>query len=282
MPSPAMASPPPSTRRGFVRSDRRPATYMQAAETIWNSATAMPSSLRPQPNSSTTDFSVSPMAKRAPPPMNSTPKAAASTIVALVTTGRAVTGIRPPDRQGDRTSGSDPGRAIDPRGRAANDAGLLQLLDDGGSVPELSQDGLGVLAQQRGGARRDRPRAVQPHGRGDHGRAAREGMRRLHEHGVGGELGVGEDLLALEDRRARDVVLGEHADPFVPVAAGERALEDRRQTRARARPVERARVRGIRREIGAAERPTEPAPLLVLDDHEHQVVPVTAPVRREQ
>src|SRR3990167_2410971 len=212
MPSPAMASPPPSTRRGFVRSDRRPATYMQAAETIWNSATAMPSSLRPQPNSSTTDFSVSPMAKRAPPPMNSTQKAAASTIVALVTTARLVTGNRTPclrSVQGTRWlgRGSALGRAIDLRGRAANDAGLLQLLDDGGSVPELSQDFLGVLAQQRGRPCRDRSRAVQPHGRGDHGRAARNGVRRLDEHGVGRELRVREDLPALEDRRARDVVL---------------------------------------------------------------------------
>src|SRR5271165_4262596 len=91
MPTPSTISPPPSTSRGLVRSAIVPAIYMQTADTTWNKATATPSCVRPQPKSSTTDFSVRPMANRAPPLMNKTRKPTASTTPALESKGFRLT-----------------------------------------------------------------------------------------------------------------------------------------------------------------------------------------------
>src|SRR5690242_20187933 len=63
----------------LMRSASWPEMNMQTAEMIWNSATALPNSARPHPNSSTIGFSVSPIAKRAPPLTNRLKKPAART-----------------------------------------------------------------------------------------------------------------------------------------------------------------------------------------------------------
>src|SRR5258705_11537406 len=67
IPSALMTIPPCKTARRLILSTSLPETNMQIADTIWNRPTAPPNSLRPQPNSSTIGFRVSPMAKRAPP-----------------------------------------------------------------------------------------------------------------------------------------------------------------------------------------------------------------------